>query len=240
MQREDSEAPEQEASAVEPAEPHALPGSEAARERLRLRQLLHDDIQQRLYSLRIQLIDVRDGMLRAQPTSRAMVEALETADATLLGTIRALRRLTEDLASPDENMQEALASVAAHMRALHGLTVDVVCDLGGSEPCRSVRATLVRVIRELLFNVVKHSGVAIARVAAENDGGVLHVEVRDEGRGFSAPSGPLPRPEEGSFGLRDALASLQVLGGQLTVATSPGAGTAIRMSVPLQARSRPA
>ena len=240
MRHKDPQALGWEQGRVETIDDRAFAEEPAVRERLRLGRLLHDDIQQRLYSLRIQLIDVRDGMLRASPAPRALVEALEAADVTLLGTIHAVRQLTADLASPDEGMHEALAAIGAHMRSLHGMTVEISCGLGTPEPSRSAQATLARVIRELLFNVVKHAGVAAARVSAWSDGDVLHLEVRDEGRGFTMPAGPTPAGADDGFGLRDARASLRGLGGDMTVATSPGMGTSVRLAVPLQEGARPA
>ncbi|MGB3544967.1 sensor histidine kinase, partial [Rubrivirga sp.] len=78
---------------------------------------------------------------------------------------------------------------------------------------------LVRVVRELLFNVVKHSGVLEATVTVRSVPDGVCIEVADQGHGFdpaSAPSG---------FGIATARDRLGLVGGALEVETALGEGT---------------
>jgi signal transduction histidine kinase len=86
------------------------------------------------------------------------------------------------------------------------------------------------VVRELLFNVVKHADGAPVTVTLDAESGHAVIRVRDEGPGFD-PAGP------GGMGLAGIRHRVAALGGSLHVDTALGAGTAIEVRVPLAPRS---
>jgi signal transduction histidine kinase len=88
-----------------------------------------------------------------------------------------------------------------------------------------IEATAYFVVSEALANVHKHSGAGRAEIRARIDGGVLHVEVVDDGVGGA-------RLDRGSglTGLSDRVAALD---GQLRIESPPGGGTRIGVTLPL-------
>jgi signal transduction histidine kinase len=104
-----------------------------------------------------------------------------------------------------------------------GLTVDVVavgdCDL--TETLRPI----VAAAREAMTNAAKHAGATHAAIEVWVDRGELVAEVRDDGAGgaHAAPGG-------GLAGLADRLSAV---GGAVTVSSPRGAGTCVRIRVPL-------
>jgi len=87
---------------------------------------------------------------------------------------------------------------------------------------------LLRFLQEALTNVLKHSGASRVDVAVRRLGGHLHVEVRDDGRGFD----PATR-KTGGAGLASLHARATRLGGHLSLDAAPTRGVAARLDFPL-------
>lgn len=82
---------------------------------------------------------------------------------------------------------------------------------------------MFKFIRELLRNVVKHSGVQSAVVTVIQTTSELCVVVEDSGVGFEWQLSLFePRPE--GFGLWSVADRVRVAAGEMTVATAPGRG----------------
>jgi signal transduction histidine kinase len=81
------------------------------------------------------------------------------------------------------------------------------------------------VVSESLTNAAKYADTAVVDVAVAADGGVLRVEVRDDGRG-----GANPAAGSGLLGLKDRV---EAIGGTMHLTSPPGAGTSLRVELPL-------
>lgn len=199
-------------------------------ERGRIAQVLHDDIQQLLYSLHIRL-----GLLRDSRDPESVAERLADTGEILRRAIATTRSLTVEMNPPvlrEEGLDRSLRWLASHMREAYRLRVELDLDeasldgVGDSE-----RVLVFHSARELLFNTVKHAGVDRARLAAAREGGRLRVWVTDEGAGFD-PQEVLQRPGSG-FGLRTIRERLRLFGGDLRVEATPGGGSRLGIELPL-------
>ena len=74
---------------------------------------------------------------------------------------------------------------------------------------------------------MKHAGATTAWVRVEARPGSVLVEIRDDGRGFD-PAAAHP----GHFGLESMRSRAAEIGGLLTITSSPGLGTVVRVEVP--------
>ena len=92
-----------------------------------------------------------------------------------------------------------------------------------------VEVTTYYVVSESLTNAAKHADTAVVDVAVSAAGGALRVEVRDCGRG-----GADPYEGSGLLGLRD---SVEAIGGTMRLTSPPGAGTSLRVELPLGDRA---
>lgn len=86
--------------------------------------------------------------------------------------------------------------------------------------------------RELLSNVVKHAKVEEAKLSVKRADGWLIMKVEDHGVGFAAEELEKERSVEG-FGLSSIQERLKLLGGELSITSSPGQGTCVVVSVQL-------
>ena len=86
---------------------------------------------------------------------------------------------------------------------------------------------VLRVLGEALSNARRHSGAALVTVTVWAEGADVVAEVSDDGRGF-VPGGP------GGVGLKSMRERTAALGGVLEVESEPGAGTRVRLRVPMR------
>ena len=176
----------------------------------------------------------------------------------------ALASLTLELPAPQQEqiiqIEELLSEVERQLRQYsHELRPTVLDDLGWVPAIRflaqgvSKRANLpihveteltdrlpapaetaiYRVVQEALNHIVKHSGATAVWISAEKAEGVLRCSVRDNGSGFSVDSVRSEGQRRG-LGLSSMKERLNAVGGALHIESSPGNGTQLLMTLPLE------
>lgn len=202
-------------------------------ERQRIAQILHDELQQRLYTVQVQLQFLRDSITETSPE---LIEIeFKEMGKWLTDAIETTRRLSIDLSPPilrDEGLVQAIKWLASQMKAQYGLEVDVQVDAGDSAFAildKNLHVLLFQLVRELLFNVVKHAGVSLAHVSLAHVDNHIRIDVSDEGRGFD----PELVQEEGAQGLDNIRHRLNFVGGDLEIESSLDHGTRVTLFTPL-------
>ncbi|HET9834857.1 MAG TPA: GAF domain-containing protein, partial [Rhodanobacteraceae bacterium] len=209
-------------------------------ERRRISQILHDDLQQQLHSIQMKLASARNSLGRGDQarTLRHLTDAEQWSG----DGVETARRLTVDLSPPilkSEGLAEALDWLVTQVREMHGLQVTVSGDRDLRMHDDAKRVLIYQVVRELLFNIVKHAGTNEARIELRRQEDMLDVCVLDEGKGFEPEQLRKKGPRKaGGFGLTSARERLNLLGGDIEVDSAPGIGTAIVLHIPLQHPSR--
>ncbi len=92
---------------------------------------------------------------------------------------------------------------------------------------QEVGVELLRVLREALTNVRRHSRARSVEVRLQTEGETLVAEVTDDGRGFD------PEAAQGGVGLVGMSERVEGLGGKIEVRSPPGGGTKVMVRVPL-------
>ncbi len=124
---------------------------------------------------------------------------------------------------------QPLLDTLAEEAAEQGVTVELnAVDIEDYVVMPEMAATLLGAVREGLNNVRKHSGVRRAVVLARrDDADALVVTIRDHGRGFDPTVTPV------GFGLRGSIMDrVAEVGGSVTVDSTPGSGTRVRLVLP--------
>lgn len=187
-------------------------------ERQRIAHVLHEDLQQLLYA----------AMLMSESGDKERLSVALTKAMTLT------RTLSHELSPPliaQNDLERLLEWVADQKRSKYGLEVEIEIDNPITLPDPSLRILLYQVLRELLFNVVKHANVTRARLSAEQGDGVVRILVEDTGTGFD-PAGSSDGPGEG-LGLRSACERLDLIGGRLRIDSGLDSGTRVTIEVPI-------
>lgn len=202
------------------------------RERKRLAAMLHDELQQYLVAIKLQLQTANQERDRGRLSQR-LEACLKLADDSLACS----RNLTERLRPPvldEQGLTFALRWLADATAQWYGLEVRVEAEDNLEAPLsEEVETTLFDAVRELLLNAAKHSGVMEARVRAEVIADRFRIVVSDDGVGFD-PAALERRPgERGGFGLRSIPERLAALGGVAEISSRAGQGTSVRLEVPL-------
>ena len=95
--------------------------------------------------------------------------------------------------------------------------------------------TLFRIVQEALRNALRHADARRVTICLGQLDGKVMLRVSDNGCRFQMPPRPNAYAESGHFGLVGIAERVDQAGGELTIESSPGAGTTITASVPLNA-----
>ena len=126
------------------------------------------------------------------------------------------------------------------MRATSGVEIEPDISLAFEEGRAETRlepeieGTLYRLVQEGLSNVVKHASAERVTVRLLEDGEFATMELSDDGSGFD------PKKHSEGFGLLGMQERTDLVGGTISIDSSPGAGTTVRASVPARHRAQPA
>jgi PAS domain S-box-containing protein len=207
-----------------------LTGTEQA-ERHRLSQVLHDDLQQRLFAVQMHMSFLRDAFEKND--LHAFRADFPQMEEWLADSIKVTRQLSVDLSPPilhGEGLMEAVIWLSAQMHEQYGLKVDIKANGMPGAIDEKVRVLVFYAIRELLFNTVKHSGTLEAAIRFEQYDSRLLVILKDQGTGFDSTQVLSdPKLTHGLLVLRDRLS---LLGCKIQVTSQPGNGTEAIIEVP--------
>jgi signal transduction histidine kinase len=172
---------------------------------------LHDSVLQTLALIQKNASDAATVARLARAQERDLRAWLYAGESTTADTVAA-----------------ALRAAAAEVEDGHGITVDIVVvgDRPFSEPVRPV----VAAAREAMVNAAKHAGVDRVDVYVEIATRLVEVFVRDRGVGFDPGDVPADR-----HGVAHSIVDRMTRhGGSADVRSTPGEGTEVRLSLPLQ------
>ena len=199
-----------------------------ADERDRISRELHDGAIQALFSIGMGLESAR-GLVRSDPAR--VDERLDAAVDALDGVIRELRNYIFQLRpgqAASMGLERGLAELAREheANALVRPSLDVSRDLDASVP-ESLVPDLLQIVREALSNVAKHADASHVSVTGRCHDQHVEIAVTDDGAGFAPGNARVGR------GLDNISDRAQVLGAGCEVDSSPGAGTTVRVRVPI-------
>jgi PAS domain S-box-containing protein len=197
------------------------------RERKRLAEILHDDLQQLLAAAKFHV-----GLLsRHAKDDKESLEIAGQVKAMLVEAIEKSRSLSHELSPPglsNSDLQGTFEWLAQQMQTKHGLTVHV--DVRERAELRSepLKTLLYKAAQEMLFNVIKHAGVREARLRLRRRGGSICLSVSDKGQGFD----PQEPGHTGGFGLLSTRERVKLLGGRMEGRSTKGKGSTFRIVIP--------
>ncbi len=197
-------------------------------ERKRISREIHDELGQHLTALRMGVSVLR---LEFGADNPLLVERVGALMALADRAIQVVRDIASSLRPGVLNM--GLASALEWLIDDFSRHSGIQCRLQLPEESVSLddeRATaLFRIVQESLTNVARHAEASRAEVRLDKYDHSYRLEVSDDGKGFD----PAVR-RKSTFGLLGMRERGQMLGGELTIASAPGRGTRVTVTIPAQ------
>jgi signal transduction histidine kinase len=192
--------------------------------RRRIERDLHDGAQQRLVSLALRL---RAVQLSLPPDAGELAGSLGSLVDEATSTLDELGELARGI-HPIVLAEGGLTAALETLARRSAIPVELDGEVEGRLP-EQVETAAYYVVSEALTNAAKHAAASVVRIRVDTveaeGGGALRVEVRDDGRGGAAVA-----QGTGLLGLKDRV---EALGGRILLHSPPGAGTTLRLELPL-------
>ncbi len=198
---------------------HAI-AEKRVEERTRLAVELHDSLSQTLTGVALQL----------------EVGNTDTAKTMLTACRSDLRRCLWDLRSrtfEEKDMTEAIERTLEPHAV--GAKVSVRFNVPRERLSDSETHTILRIVRELAVNAIRHGKATAVKVAGECHGNTISFSVTDNGCGFDPATAP--GPEQGHFGFLGIRERLNDFGGSFHLESAPGKGAKATISIKLSQSS---
>jgi len=197
------------------------------RERRRLAEILHDDLQQQLAAVKFHL-----GILSSRARGDAHIQtSAAQLDTMLKDAIETSRSLSHELSPAvmyHGDMGEIFEWLAHQIQTKHGMIVRVDPDGQIDVQSDALKIFLFKAVQEMLFNAVKHARVGEARVRLRRVGRCVCLCVSDRGRGFD----PQELKQTAGFGLMSIRERIGLLGGRMKIHSVKGVGSRFIITVP--------
>ena len=200
-------------------------------------RLLELELAQTLASERHRLMhDMHDGLGSALTTSLAMLEQGNVDGAELksllLDSVDDLRAVIDSLEPLDGDLTSVLATLRFRLgKRLELAGIGIDWDMQDLPPLSWLgppqALQLMRIVQEVLTNVLKHSGATRMQVSAHCSGTLIEVRIADNGCGFDTAGTPTGR------GLRHLPQRAASLNGSVIIESQPGRGTTVRLLLPV-------
>jgi signal transduction histidine kinase len=208
---------------------NAIERSAVVAERGRMARELHDSVEKTLRGLSFAALALPASVRRrpelVDELAATVAKGVQTAaDETreLLGTLR-----SDDL---EAGLEVSLASICRVWSSQSGIPVTL--ELAPVEVDLPVRHELVRIAREALGNVARHSGAERVWVVLEAERTGLQLVIQDDGAGFAVPADLTELAAAGHYGLVGMAERAAGVGGRLRVWSDPEGGTQVVVRAP--------
>jgi len=193
-------------------------------ERARIGRELHDDINQRLAMLSVELERLQDNPSEWQ----ARVQEFRNRMAEISNDVQAL---AHDLHSSRLEYLGVLAGIKSWCKEFaqrYKMVIDFRSDISSLVPAE-VGLSLLRVVQEACHNAMKHSGARRIEVQLREESNEIHLVVTDAGKGFDLEESETDK----GLGLTSMRERIRLMNGTIAINSKPTAGTTIDVRVPL-------
>jgi len=193
-------------------------------ERARIGRELHDDINQKLAMLSLELEQLQENPSEIHPR----VNELRRQMAEVSNDVQSL---SHELHSSKLEYLGVVAGIRSWCKESGNrqkIEIEFSSDVSSTIPL-DIGLCLFRVLQEAVHNAIKHSGVKRIEVQLREESGQIHLIVSDSGRGFDVEAA---RQGKG-LGLTSMSERVRLVNGTIAIESKPMGGTAIHVNVPL-------
>jgi PAS domain S-box-containing protein len=196
-------------------------------ERARISRELHDDINQRIAMLAVELDQLPENPLEIERRTQELRKSLgELSDD--------VQALSHDLHSSKLEYLGAIAGIKSWCKEFarrQKLEIEFNNDISNPLPL-PIGLSLLRVLQEALHNATKYSGIRRIEVQLREHSGDIHLIISDSGKGFDVEAAL----KGNGLGLTSMRERVRLVGGTIAIDSRPSGGTTIHVRVPRESK----
>lgn len=208
-------------------------------ERKKISRELHDEIGQILTGVNIRLIALKNEAVSNTKNIKSKIASTQRLVERSMKRIHHFARELRPAVLDDMGLIPALQSHIKEFTKRTKIPVRFKVYTSGhiQELDTDQRTAFYRVAQEALRNIAKHASASLVKMSVQRHDGVLHLEVRDNGKSFSVDRvrRTQRRKRLGLIGMRERM---EIIGGVFTVQSKRGVGTTIRAQAPFENSGR--
>jgi PAS domain S-box-containing protein len=200
-------------------------------ERTRIARELHDDINQRLALLEIELEQVETTSLGLSAEGSLHIQAFRERLSEVASDVQAISHRLHSSKLEYLGLTSAIRSFCKELSQRQKVEIKFTCDsIPGTLP-QEVSLCLFRVAQEALLNCVKHSGVRKFDVDLREVGEQIQLTVSDSGVGFDLAT----MANNPGLGLISMNERIRLIKGTISIRSEPMKGTRVQVHAPVSA-----
>jgi PAS domain S-box-containing protein len=200
-------------------------------ERRRIGRELHDDINQRLALLSVEIDRMKEVSPVAYGELRSRMDELGKRTSEISGVVQSLSHELHSSKLEYLGLVSAMKSFCREFGGKHQVEIGFISEGIPSDVPPEISLCLFRVMQEGLQNGLKHSGVRFFGVKLHGSPRDIQLIVRDSGVGFD----PEMIKDTPGLGLISMQERVRLVKGTISITSRPQSGTEINVRVPLQA-----
>lgn len=196
-------------------------------ERRRISRELHDSTSQNLTSLMVGLRTLENAC--DTPQVHDHTQELRQVVGRVLDDVHTLAVQLRPSVLDDLGLPAALNRLVHDWSKRHCIRVDLVVHLGNERLPEAIETALYRILQEALTNITRHAHAKSVSILVERRHHDVVAVIEDDGVGFDVNQ----NHGEGHLGLAGMRERAELLGGSLTIESTPGSGASLYIQLPL-------
>jgi signal transduction histidine kinase len=194
------------------------------KERKEIGKELHDNIGQQLTTTKLFLDMAKSS---ADDSTAEMISMALKGVSDVINEIRSMSRSLMPPTLGDLGLMESITDLIESISRTQYLRIDLD-DYEFDEDLvpDNKKLMLFRIVQEQLNNIVKHAAARRVNIMLRNDKPFLHLEIRDDGKGFD------PKSVKKGLGLTNMRNRAELFGGEVKIVSSEGKGCTLTVKVP--------
>lgn len=198
-------------------------------ERLRIARDMHDDIGAELSRINVACENVKNEF-KDLATLGSQLDQIQKSSGQVIenigNVIWALNPINNSLISLIGYIREFAVD---YLEMNHVSVSFFATELKVDAPINNdTRIQFFRVVKECLHNIVKHSSATKVEIEIDIQRQLIECRISDNGKGFS-----IDQPSSSGNGLRNMRQRISETGGTFSIASEPGKGTSLKITVPV-------
>ncbi|MBQ6435108.1 MAG: sensor histidine kinase, partial [Synergistaceae bacterium] len=208
---------------------HLLLINEQEEEKKKLSVFLHDEVLQNL----ILLFNKLELLSKNKKMDNGVFEDIKESLRNSIFEIREMCHELYPVIVEDLGLEKSLYSLKRKCQTNHNVTIEIDYNTNLRVIPASLSIQVFRMIKELVYNAIKHSSSKKVFVSVVETNNFLNIKVKDHGIGFKVPNRLSELSQNNHLGLITIQKRVNQFKGTLDIQSEPGAGTCVSITLPI-------